>query len=477
MKKKQVIKVLGVVVIIGAVAGTTAFAGNSSIKVTTQQVTQGNVVRSIEVEGHIETEQEKAYYAQVTAPVAEFDLKAGDVVKKGDKLVTYDTQDYDRSVEQAQLQAKAAQAGYAGSAAQSQEMTQAYEEAQAQEAMYQQAYEGALENVNDLQYNIAVVADAVDDKRDAINRDIAQVEIEIAQKNAKAADYDDEDRNDYLKEAAQLQIKLATLKKKLLDLPDSGAKPIEDRYFNEAQYYLNELATQRSQLQQEMLSTKHAAMNSSQLAQLAANAELAKTTVQWNEEDAAKAAEGITADVTGVVSGINVEEGAYVAEGTRLFSVKDMEHVMAVVEVTSYEMGQVEVGQKATVEAAGVSYEGTVSKIRRETITDSQNKAKLQVEIHIENPCDKIYLGTDVDAVIQTGESDSVILLPNDALYTDDNGDYCYLLSNGVIEKRYLTCGIADAQYTEVIEGLSQGDKVITEAMTDANVGKSAQEK
>ena len=308
MKKKQIIKVLGVVVIIGAVAGTTAFAGNSGMKVTTQQVTQGNVVRSIEVEGHIETEQEKAYYAQVTAPVAEFDLKAGDVVKKGDKLVTYDTQDYDRSVEQAQLQAKAAQAGYAGSAAQSQEMTQAYEEAQAQEAMYQQAYEGALENVNDLQYNIAVVADAVDDKRDAINRDIAQVEIEIAQKNAKAADYDDEDRNDYLKEAAQLQIKLATLKKKLLDLPDSGAKPIEDRYFNEAQYYLNELAAQRSQLQQEMLSTKHAAMNSSQLAQLAANAELAKTTVQWNEEDAAKAAEGITADVTGVVSGINVEE-------------------------------------------------------------------------------------------------------------------------------------------------------------------------
>ena len=88
MKKKQIIKVLGVVVIIGAVAGTTAFAGNSGMKVTTQQVTQGNVVRSIEVEGHIETEQEKAYYAQVTAPVAEFDLKAGDVVKKGDKLVT-----------------------------------------------------------------------------------------------------------------------------------------------------------------------------------------------------------------------------------------------------------------------------------------------------------------------------------------------------------------------------------------------------
>lgn len=477
MKKKQVAKIVGIVVIIGCVAGTTAFAGTSKMKVAVAAVGQGDVVRTIAVEGHIETEEEKAYYAKVTAPVSAFDLKAGDVVQKGDTLVTYDTQEYDRSLEQAQLQAKAAKACYAGSAAQSKEMTQAYEEAQAQESMYQQAYEAALANVNDLQYNIETVADAVDDKRDKINRDIAQVEIEIAQKNAQAADYDDEDRLDYLEEAAQLQVKLASLKKKLLELPDSGAKPIEDRYFSEAQYYLNELATQRAQLQQEMQTTKHAAMNGSQLAQLAANAELANTAVTWNEEDAEKAAEGVTADVTGVVSEINVEEGAYVAEGTRLFTIKDMEHVMAVVEVTSYEMGQVEVGQKASIEAAGNTYEGTVSKIRKETVLDSQNKAKLQVEIHIENPDDKIYLGTDVDAVIETGESDSAIVIPNDALYTDDEGDYCYLLSNDVIEKRYLTCGIASADTTEVLEGLSQGEWVITDAMTDANVGKGAQVK
>ena len=166
MKKKQVAKIVGIVVIIGCVAGTTAFAGTSKMKVAVAAVGQGDVVRTIAVEGHIETEEEKAYYAKVTAPVSAFDLKAGDVVQKGDTLVTYDTQEYDRSLEQAQLQAKAAKAGYAGSPAQSKEMTQAYEEAQAQESMYQQAYEAALANVNDLQYNIETVADAVDDKRD-----------------------------------------------------------------------------------------------------------------------------------------------------------------------------------------------------------------------------------------------------------------------------------------------------------------------
>ena len=88
MKKKQVAKIVGIVVIIGCVAGTTAFAGTSKMKVAVAAVGQGDVVRTIAVEGHIETEEEKAYYAKVTAPVSAFDLKAGDVVQKGDTLVT-----------------------------------------------------------------------------------------------------------------------------------------------------------------------------------------------------------------------------------------------------------------------------------------------------------------------------------------------------------------------------------------------------
>ena len=82
MKKKQVAKIVGIIVIVGCVAGTTAFAGTSKMKVAVAAVGQGDVVRTIAVEGHIETEEEKAYYAKVTAPVSAFDLKAGDVVQK-----------------------------------------------------------------------------------------------------------------------------------------------------------------------------------------------------------------------------------------------------------------------------------------------------------------------------------------------------------------------------------------------------------
>ena len=109
MKKKQVAKIVGIIVIAWLRGRNNGFAGTSKMKVAVAAVGQGDVVRTIAVEGHIETEEEKAYYAKVTAPVSTFDLKAGDVVQKGDTLVTYDTQEYDRSLEQAQLQAKGSQ--------------------------------------------------------------------------------------------------------------------------------------------------------------------------------------------------------------------------------------------------------------------------------------------------------------------------------------------------------------------------------
>lgn len=476
MKRKQVMKLVGVMVIIAAVAGTTAFAGTSAEKVSTETVVSASITQTVEVEGHIESENEKAYYAQVSAPVESFSLENGDLVETGEVLVSYDTEELDRNVVQAKLQSQALQCGYAGSVRQSEEMTQAYEEAQVQDSFYRQAYQDVLTKVNDMQLNIETAADSVEDQSKEINLKIAQLQAEIAQKNAIASDdtLSIEDRNDYLQQAAWMQVEAAKLQKKQLELAKTGATPIENRYFQEAELFLNEVAAQRSMLQQEMLSTKHAASNASQLGQLAKNVELAQETVSWNETKVQKAQEGIVAEFSGVVSEVALEEGAYVTEGTRLFTIKDNRNLRAVVEVTSHEMSQIEEGQSASIEIGTNLYEGEVSKIRMETVTDAQNKAKLQVEVHIKNPDEHIYLGTDADVTIQTGASQQAVLIPNTALYADDGGNYCYLLENGVIAKRYLSCGIVGDAMTEVIEGLAVGEQVITDAMTDEKVGISA---
>ncbi|MBQ2934933.1 MAG: efflux RND transporter periplasmic adaptor subunit [Lachnospiraceae bacterium] len=479
MKKKQMIKITGIVVVIIAIAGTTAFAGTSSIKVTTQTIGSAGITQNVEAEGHIESEQEKVYYAGVSAPIASFSLENGDMVQTGEQLVSYDTEDLDRSVIQADIQAKALAAGYAGSVQQSKELKQAYQDAQTLDVTYQDASVAMQQQLGDMQLNIEVVADSVEDQTKEINLKIAQLKAEITQKNAIASndELSVDDRNDYLQQAAWMEVEVAKLQKKLLTLEETGATPIENRYFKEAEIFLGEVAAQRSMLQQEMLSTKHAGMNTSQLEQMAQNVALAQQTLSWNEAEAEKASGGVVAEFSGVVSEVGIEEGTYVTEGTRLFTIKDHKNLRAVVEVTSHEMSQIVKGQQASIEVGGQLYEGEVTKIRMETVTDAQNKAKLQVEVHINNPDERIYLGTDADVTIQTGKSESAVLIPNNALYADDGGDYCYLLENGVITKRYLMCGLSGDAMTEVVEGLAEGEKVIIDAMTDEKVGKSAQEK
>lgn len=469
--KNKYLKLLGIMILVVAIGGTTIYANGKGAKVNTATVQKGSITQYVEVEGHIETEDEKSYYAKVSAPVEQFELEIGDVVEKGQMLVVYDTEDFERNVEQARLQAEALQNGYEGSVSQSRELRASYKQAVEQDAAYKEAYEATLNNVNQLQYNINVVDDFIDDQAREIEEKIAQVKIDIAQKQAQAADYDDDDRYDYAEQAAQLEIKLARLEKELEGLPKTGAKPEEDKYFKDSQMYMNEITTQRGILQQEMITTEHAALNASQLEQMANQAALAGETLQWNQEEARKAREGIVSDITGVISDIGIEEGAYVQEGTKIFTIKDIEHVKAVVEVTKREMSLIEVGQSATISIAGRKYDGVVSKIRMEAVKDSQNKAKLQVEIHINAPENDIYLGTDIDASIQTGASEDALLLNNAALYADDNGDYCYLNQNGHVEKRYIVCGLSDGTMTEVLDGLSEGDEAIISSMTDASIG------
>lgn len=186
MQRKRIYQILAAGTVCATLAGTAVYAGNQPLKVNVQEISTGGITQTIEAEGHIESEEEQTYYARVTAPIASFDASEGDLVHKGELLVTYDTEDLDRNVEQAKIQAAALASGYRGSAAQAEELQKAYSDAAMQDAVYQEAYQAALTNVNDLKYNIEVVADAVNDKNKALQIEIADLQVQIAAKNAAA---------------------------------------------------------------------------------------------------------------------------------------------------------------------------------------------------------------------------------------------------------------------------------------------------
>jgi len=75
--------------------------------------------------------------------------------------------------------------------------------------------------------------------------------------------------------------------------------------------------------------------------------------------------------------------------------------------------------------------------------------------------------GLTVTVSIIVDERNDVVLVPNGAITTQGRQTYVQVLSpDGTIEQRAITTGISNWQYTEVTEGLSEGEKVVVTKAT-----------
>jgi len=69
--------------------------------------------------------------------------------------------------------------------------------------------------------------------------------------------------------------------------------------------------------------------------------------------------------------------------------------------------------------------------------------------------------GLTVTVSIIADERNDVLLVPNQAITTQGRSSYVQVLKGGVIEERIITTGISDWQFTEVSEGLTEGEQII----------------
>jgi len=81
--------------------------------------------------------------------------------------------------------------------------------------------------------------------------------------------------------------------------------------------------------------------------------------------------------------------------------------------------------------------------------------------------------GLTVTVSIIVEERDDVLLVPNGAIIRQGLETYVQVLEDGVIEQRSIITGISDWQYTEVIEGLSEGEKVVIPETTTPTTPES----
>ena len=218
-------------------------------------------------------------------------------------------------------------------------------------------------------------------------------------------------------------------------------------------------------------------------AQLDTTLSLSKLTLEEMAEQYAKAQQGIVSEIDGVVTKLEAVEGATAGEGMQLVTVASRDKVKVAVTLSRYDLEQVKLGQPAQIQFAGHTYEGRVSKID-ETVLDTAvtnsngtttTQPTLSAEIEILNPDDNIKLGLQADVTITTADKSQVLAVPVEAVITDLNGDFVWVVENGLAVKKYVTVGASSDMLTEILSGLSQGDMVVPVPADDLVEGAPVQ--
>jgi len=178
-----------------------------------------------------------------------------------------------------------------------------------------------------------------------------------------------------------------------------------------------------------------------------------------------------TADFSGVVIEMTAIEGAPVLSGGALVTVASNEQVHVTVNLSKTDLAKVKEGQKADVTIAGKKYEGEVSFINHMATTNANNMPVVAAQISITNADEEIYLGVEAKVVIYAQKSENVLLVPVEAVNSDKNGDFVYVVENNIVVRKDVVTGVSSDTQIEIVSGLKENDQVMTDISLNIEEG------
>ena len=243
------------------------------------------------------------------------------------------------------------------------------------------------------------------------------------------------------------------------------------RTIDEAKEVLSNLEEYKAEMKSQKSATQDSVMSAtSKEAQKTTN-EATQLKNQQMVDYAAAVEGGLKADFDGVITELSVTEGAPVTNGSALVTVASNNQVHVTINLSKSDLAKVSEGQKADVTIAGKKYEGEVSFINHVATTNANNMPVVEAQIAITNADEEIYLGVEAKVVIYAQKAEGALLVPVEAVNSDKNGDFVYIVENNVVVRKDVTTGVSSDSYIEIVSGLNENDQVMTDISLDVTEG------
>lgn len=444
-RKRKIIRrsVIGVVVlgIILFMVRNSLAAQNMGIPVSTILATTEDIEQNLSTSGTVKSEESKTYFAPLAVKVGKVEAAAGDSVKKGQTLIEYDADALEEAKQMSELKQQSNEGGYESSVYKNNKYIAELGEANVNLEVLDQQIADSENYVRELQQKI-------NDKKAALAHEGTLLQISLLDWSDKP------DSEEYLN--LQKLIQYNSYEQQNNKEIMAWQKEI-DTY----QEIISGYKEYRSEMKSQKSASEGGSMDGGSRSQLEANTQLEEMNNQSTLDAIAEVESGILADFTGVVTEVEIVEGATPQEGQKLMTVESTEKVKVEITVSKYDLDKIAVGQSAKIEIAGKEFEGKVTKINRMATTNASGAAVVGAEVEIRNPDQSIFLGVEAKVEVHMATAEGVVAVPIEVVNTDREGDFVFVAQEGVVKKKRITTGISSDMYIEVKEGLAEGEEVI----------------
>lgn len=462
-RKKKIWKIAIPIVVVVAVICVVLNMSNSSsatLQVYTEQVTRGSISSELSTSGTVKAENKVTYFSPINGKIEGVQVEVGDVVKNGDMLVCFDAEAVAFAKKQSEIDSQISNADYIAAVQDTQKQKEKLAKAESDIAVYEiqvdnyQAYieelEEGITDVNALR-KADLYAKIYSVEKEMNNYDLA------IQTPTEETNYDE-----LLRKKTEKANELNKLQNELNLLADYKTDYGWEDLLTQAKKELSDYQTKLQEAKSDKASAEASIQNDNKITTYQLTKEKSVLSTQNEERKYTEALNGIMAEYDGVVTELTAVEGASIQEGTQLLVLESYDNICVEFQASKYDLEELGVGQPAVIDISGKRYEGTVVKIDKMAQPNSSGVPMVGARVHIDNPDDNVYLGIEARLTIVTKEEDSVLLVPVEAVNMDNEGEFCFIIENGTLVKKYVSTGISSAEYIQITDGLAEGDSIVT---------------
>jgi HlyD family secretion protein len=173
----------------------------------------------------------------------------------------------------------------------------------------------------------------------------------------------------------------------------------------------------------------------------------------------------VRAPVDGKLTAFNLEVGQALERGTNIGQIDDPRRFKLTAHIDEYYLPRVDLEQKARLSHEGVDYTMSTRKIYPQV---QNGTFEIDLVFDGEQPS-SIRRGQTIQLNLELGSPSESLLIPNGAFYQDTGGNWVFVVSTDGQRavRRNVQLGRRNVRFIEVLDGLEEGEQVITSPYTN----------